>query len=91
MIYLFGSYARGDYNEHSDYDFYVVMAGKKRITSAVASKAYLCLFGIMKKPKSVDIVVNNEATFAERKEWTNALEKTVAREGIVVYPRKSVV
>ena len=86
MIYLFGSYARGDYNEHSDYDFYVVMPGAKKIPIEEAAKAYSCLDGMKRRP--MDIVVNNEAMFAKRREWLNTLENTVAREGIVVYPRK---
>ncbi len=84
-IYLFGSYARGDYNETSDYDFYIVTPGKKRVSANLHAKAYSCLHGLKRRP--IDIIVNNEATFTERSGWLNALEKTILEEGIKLYEK----
>ena len=82
-VYLFGSYARGDYNKTSDYDFYIVMPGKKRVANLVSAKANLCIYDLMTRP--VDIVVNNESVFKERSGWINTLEQTVIREGVKLY------
>ncbi|MBR4260569.1 MAG: nucleotidyltransferase domain-containing protein [Clostridia bacterium] len=84
-IYLFGSYARNDFNKDSDYDFYIVMPGKKKITVSFRAKAYVCIYGINKKP--VDIVMNNETVFAERIECFDSLEKTILEEGVVLYEK----
>ena len=84
-VFLFGSYARGNYNKTSDYDFYVVMPGKRKVSRNVTARAYACLLGMKRRP--VDIIVNNEATFAERSGWLNALEESVANEGVKLYEK----
>lgn len=85
IVYLFGSYARGDHNDHSDYDFYIVMPGKRKVTCGTTAKAYMSLRGMKRRP--VDIIVNNEAVFAERSNYFSALEQTVAKEGVKVYEK----
>ena len=84
-VYLFGSYARGDYNAESDYDFYIVMPGKRKITCDTTAKAYTSLRGLKRRP--VDIIVNNEETFFKRADFLNTLEKTVRQEGQILYER----
>lgn len=83
LVYLFGSYARGDYNENSDYDFYIVMSGDYIVTHDTAAKAYESIYGKSKKP--VDILVNNEIEFEKRSLIFSSFEKTVKDEGIIVY------
>ena len=88
LIYLFGSYARGDYNEHSDYDFYIVMPGDYIVTHDTAAKAYESIYGKSKKP--VDILVNNEIEFEKRSLIFSSFEKTVKDEGIIVYEKEKI-
>ena len=61
-IYLFGSYAKDNYNEESDYDFYVVVADDAGDQIELSQKAYKSLRGIRRRP--VDIVVGYESSFA---------------------------
>ena len=83
-IYLFGSFARDEEREDSDYDFYLVMddAVTNRIT--VAQDAYKSLQGL--KRRSVDIVVGTVSSFNERK-TRKTLESIVDREGVIVYEK----
>lgn len=88
LVYLFGSYARGDYNENSDYDFYIVMPGDYIVTHDTAAKAYESIYGKSKKP--VDILVNNEIEFEKRSLIFSSFEKTVKDEGIIVYEKEKI-
>ena len=78
-IYLFGSFAKGTYNEDSDYDFYIVVPHDAGNQIELSQKAYKSLRGIRKRP--VDIVVGYERA----KE--NTLEKIVKQEGLLLYER----
>lgn len=84
-VYLFGSYARGDYNNESDYDFYIIMPENYSVSNKTTSDAYVSLRGLKRRP--VDIIVNNEKVFKERCSYTNALENTVKKEGKIVYEK----
>ena len=53
-IYLFGSYARGDYNAKSDYDFYIIVPDENYDNIEQTNTAYCSLIGMKRKP--VDIV-----------------------------------
>lgn len=81
-IYLFGSFARGDERDDSDYDFYLVMPDTVTDRLAVSQNAYRSLRGL--KRRSVDIVVGSVSGFDERK-GRKTLENIIAREGIVLY------
>jgi predicted nucleotidyltransferase len=83
-IYLFGSFARGDEREDSDYDFYLVMPDAVKDRVAVSQIAYRSLRGLKRRP--VDIVVGSVSGFAERKD-RKTLENIIAREGIVLYEK----
>ena len=83
-IYLFGSFAKGTYNEDSDYDFYIVVPHDAGKQIELSQKAYNCLRGIRKRP--VDIVVGYESSFDERAK-ENTLEKIVKQEGLLLYER----
>ena len=82
QIYLFGSFARNNYTENSDYDFYIVVSDDAGDTIAITQKAYKSLRGMRKRP--VDIIVSYESNFKKRKEL-DTLEKNVAQEGILLY------
>ena len=83
-IYLFGSYARNDFNEKSDYDFYIVVPDENYDNIEQTSAAYCSLIGMKRRP--VDIVVGSHSTFERRKAFSS-LERTVANEGVLIYER----
>ena len=84
-VYLFGSYARGNFTSESDYDFYILMPDSYNVTNDTTAKAYLSLRGLKRKP--VDIVVNTQQFFTSRSNLTNTLENTVKKEGLVLYEK----
>ena len=82
-IYLFGSVARGDFNEDSDLDFLVVVpddvADEKLRPGAVRRNIPAVGFG-------KDIVPWRKTDFEERARWVRAsLPATVVREGRILY------
>ncbi|HIR13179.1 MAG TPA: nucleotidyltransferase domain-containing protein [Candidatus Choladousia intestinavium] len=83
-IYLFGSFAKDNYNEDSDYDFYVVVPDDAGNKIELSQKAYKSLRGVRKRP--IDIVVGYESSFEERAK-ENTLEKVVKQEGVLLYEK----
>ncbi len=66
-IILFGSYAKDTYREDSDYDFYIIMPDdtKQNMIDATAA-AYRSLCD-MSNRKNVDILMNTNGKFEDRK------------------------
>lgn len=85
-IYLFGSYARGDYNKNSDYDFYIIMDDTTELTGEESIQAKMALFGTDYK-RPVDILVNTESKFKKNTVNPAFVEYDVNKEGVVVYER----
>ena len=83
-IYLFGSFARNEEKDDSDYDFYLVMSDSITDRLSVSQKAYRSLRGL--KRRSVDIVVGYVSGFEERR-TRKTLENIVDREGVVLYEK----
>ena len=83
-IYLFGSFARNEEKDDSDYDFYLVMSDSVTDRLSVSQEAYRSLRGL--KRRSVDIVVGSVSGFEERK-TRKTLENIVDREGVVLYEK----
>ena len=83
-IYLFGSFARNEEKDDSDYDFYLVMSDSITDRLSVSQKAYRSLRGL--KRRSVDIVVGSVSGFEERR-TRKTLENIVDREGGVLYEK----
>ena len=81
-IYLFGSYARGDYNAESDYDFYVIVQNDRTDILGITQKAYIGLLNMERKP--VDIIVNTSERFEEKSNF-QSIENTIKQEGILLY------
>lgn len=81
-IYLFGSFAKGTYNENSDYDFYIIMPDGAEDRIAISQRAYKALRGVRKRP--VDIVVGYEKIFDTRKNIAS-IENVVSNEGVLIY------
>lgn len=84
-IYLFGSYARGEETEQSDYDFYVIVDDNAENPLTLIDKAYTAIFDMERKP--CDILVHKKSRFNERKNGIT-LESIIKKEGIVLYERK---
>ena len=77
LVYLFGSYARGDADEGSDVDFLVV---EPEVDDWVHEAARLreTLVGLR---MAVDVIVVSRKDFDYWKETTNTLAWRVSREG----------
>lgn len=76
--FLFGSYARGEATPASDVDIMVIQ--KKPVENWLAETA--ALRKRMRFAKSLDLVVDDEASFARWKRERGTIQHEVAREGI---------
>ena len=81
-IYLFGSRARGDAREGSDYDLMVIVAESDQPSYRRAQEAYKSLWGV---GVSVDVLVWTRAEFERQVPVVASLPATVMREGRLVY------
>lgn len=81
-IYLFGSAARGDTDESSDYDVLLVVSDDAPSERLRARKAYEVLWGI---GAAVDVVVWRRSAFEARAEAPTSLPATVLREGVLLH------
>jgi predicted nucleotidyltransferase len=85
-IYLFGSYARGEPNEDSDFDFYVVLPDDGGQPLETLQKIYRRLGKTDRVMTPVDILANHASRFEARKTLPT-MERQVSREGVVLYER----
>ena len=85
-IYLFGSYANGNFTEESDYDFYIVVSDSVTDLAKEAAKAYKAVRFCKSKP--VDIVVGTEQRFEARKNRPS-VESEVYSKGVLLYESRS--
>ena len=81
-IYLFGSYAHGTPREDSDFDLYIVIPDDSIRPLEAAQNINIAIFRGQKKP--VDILVARAGDFHRRKQLPT-IERTVAREGVMLY------
>ncbi len=81
-VYLFGSFATGENNDDSDFDFYIVVDDSQTDLIDLISRAYKSVRGIKKRP--VDILVGTESKFEERKR-AQTIENEVFRKGMLLY------
>ena len=83
-IILFGSRARGDSREDSDWDILIVTREDydrgvvRRFTHGID----LCLVEVLRQP--VDVVVVSKGYFEARKEWRGFVYYWAAREGVEI-------
>ena len=85
-IILFGSYARGTADDHSDVDFMVITeAAKKRNRHKMMAEMDGVLQGLR---IAKDIIVLTSAEFEEEKEIPGTTARYVSKEGKVLYDRK---
>jgi predicted nucleotidyltransferase len=83
QIILFGSYARGDFNPHSDLDLLVI---KERVdsTRAEAARIYRALADLA---APVDVVVMRKAYVQRFGDLVGTVARPALREGKVLYAR----
>ena len=89
QIYLFGSYARGDFRKDSDYDFYIIMPKENKDMRIIdlTRRAYSSL-SKRRYTRPTDIVVNFEDDFS-RDIHDRSFERRVYKEGVVLYDRNN--
>lgn len=81
-IYLFGSAARGDTDEGSDYDLMVVVADSAPAARRRSRIAYQALRGT---GIAADVLVCSETYFDQRAHLAASLPGTILREGRLLY------
>ena len=81
-LYLFGSYAKGDINEESDYDFYMVIPNEGMRPIEAIGEAYLAMRGMKTRP--IDILAGTVDTFKRRSKQLT-IEGRISREGVVLF------
>ncbi len=81
-IYLFGSVARGDADQHSDYDLLVVVPDDAPPERRRSRLAYEALRGT---GTAVDVLVCTRSYFDDRRSLKASLPGTVLREGRLMH------
>lgn len=84
-IYLFGSRARGDHSEDSDWDLFVVMPDGLKTGEITTSKIWGSLNGL---GMAFDIIACRRSVFEEMKHAINSVSHDVAKEGVLLYVRQ---
>lgn len=81
-IYLFGSAARGDSDDESDYDLMVVVPDSAPAERRRSRIAYEALRGT---GTAADVLVSSESYFDARSHLAASLPGTILREGRLLY------
>lgn len=81
-IYLFGSRARGDADQDSDFDFLIVVSEVVGSPYRLHQRAYDVLWGL---GAPVDVLVVSRARFERQRGVVASLPATVEREGHLLY------
>lgn len=82
-MYLFGSRARGDAREDSDYDIFLVVSNDSLRPLEVMQMAHGSI-GRLNLGSPVDVLAMRESDFRERRVLPT-IERTIAREGVLFY------
>ena len=83
-VFLFGSHAYGTPRKGSDYDFYVVLKDGTENPILVLQKIYEHMCDTNYIP--VDVLANYKSRF-EQRSVQPTLERTIAKEGVILYER----
>lgn len=81
---VYGSYARGDYNENSDIDIMILTSLQEDVIGTVEDRLYDVTFDfLMEYGVNISVIVKNEEHF---KYWLGALPfyDNVERKGVVI-------
>ncbi len=83
-IYLFGSFARNEENNESDYDIYIMLRDDDDGIKGAYLKAYKSVRGYRTRP--IDFIIGTVSGFENRKKLP-LIERTIANEGVLLYDR----
>ncbi len=81
-VYLFGSTARGDVNENSDFDLMIIVPNDAKPERRRSRLGYQALRGT---GTAADILVWTKKYFDERLHLAASLPATIVREGKLIY------
>ena len=81
-IYLFGSFAIGQANEDSDFDFYVIVQDGTENLVDLTAEAYKSIRNV--RSRAVDIIIGTESRFEDRKNKLG-IENEVLTKGVLLY------
>jgi predicted nucleotidyltransferase len=84
-IYLFGSYAYGQPDEDSDYDFFMVLPDEGIKPIEAVRQARFALIPLDRK-SPIDILADYSSRFEQRSKL-NTLEQRILNEGGLLYER----
>ncbi|MGH6898144.1 MAG: nucleotidyltransferase domain-containing protein [Geminicoccaceae bacterium] len=84
-IYLFGSRARGDARDDSDYDLMIVVPDDFPASKRNSATAYALVEG---RRIPIDVAIVSEARFRERSEKVGTLSFEVGQDGVRLYERR---
>jgi len=86
-VYIFGSYAQGNADEHSDIDIAVIKKGlrKKDDFSEAVSKVRKSLESI---DSAKDILIFNSHRFNKRKNVFGSIQYEIYKKGLKLYEKK---
>jgi len=86
-IYLFGSYAYGQPDANSDYDFFVVLPDGGMRPMEAMQKAQRAIYP-MRLSKPVDVLASTQSSFDAMRDTINSVEKEVAQKGVLLFERR---
>jgi len=86
QIYLFGSYAYGQPNVNSDYDFFLVIPDGAMRPIEAMQKAHRAIYP-MRLNMAVDILATTRSKFIAMRNAINSVEKEVYHKGILLFDR----
>lgn len=83
-VILFGSRARGDFRDDSDFDL-AILAPDGVARRRVAMRAYESLADVSDRSVAVDIVVLTPSIMSAERDLAGSIARAVSREGVAVY------
>lgn len=82
-IYLFGSYAKNDYNSESDIDLFIVMNNDKSLRKIQHKISSL----LDDRTMPIDIIVYSQEKMEKRKDIIGSLPYRINQEGELIYEK----
>jgi predicted nucleotidyltransferase len=81
-VILFGSWARGDEDEHSDLDLVIIKETQERFLDRLKR-----VYELVKPAFAMDVLVYTPQEFAKMQKRDNPFIEMVIKEGVVIYER----
>ncbi len=84
-VYLFGSFAKGNQTENSDYDFYVIVSDDVKNTFEITGDAYYAIEKNRNLKRSVDLIVSRNKTYNKNLKIPLTIEHSIKESGVLLY------